>query len=60
MGWIENGPKKKRRQFFVHQQLSAKAEKVPFRFISLKCLTSAQVDSLDVTRYPHGNQCKYV
>ena len=36
MGWIENGPQKKWRQFFVRQQLPAKTEKVPFRLISLK------------------------
>jgi hypothetical protein len=35
MGWIKNGPQKKWRQFFVRQQLPAKTEKVPFRFISL-------------------------
>ncbi len=35
MGWIENEPQKKWRQFFVHQQLPAKPEKVPFRFVSL-------------------------
>jgi hypothetical protein len=28
MGWIENGPQKKWRQFFVRQQLPAKTEKV--------------------------------
>jgi hypothetical protein len=32
MGWIENGPQKKWRRFFVRQQLPAKTEKVPFRF----------------------------
>ncbi len=34
MGWIENGPKKKWRRFFVRQQLPAKTEKARFRFIS--------------------------
>jgi hypothetical protein len=36
MGWIENGPLKKLRQFFVHQQLPAKTEMCPFWSISLR------------------------
>jgi hypothetical protein len=35
MGWIENGPQKKGRRFFVRQQLPTKTEKVCFKFISL-------------------------
>ncbi len=35
MGWIENGPQKKWRQFVVCQQLPTKTSKVHFWFISL-------------------------
>jgi hypothetical protein len=35
MGWIENGPLKKFRQFFVRQQLPAKTEMCPLWSISL-------------------------